>query len=86
MEDKDGKTCRDNRSTEDEDSRTDLSSSKYSRAVSEVSSGEFKATFSKKSKEPKDFWNVARPSPESMLIHISLMKKELLDVEEGLPF
>ncbi len=52
-----------------EDSGMDLSSN-YSSAVSEVSSREFEATYSKKYKDPKDFkqelWKNVGPLPERM--------------------
>jgi hypothetical protein len=58
--------------------------------VTEVSSGEFVASFSKKYKDPKDFkqelWNNAGPSPESMIVYINLLRKELEDTTADLSF
>jgi hypothetical protein len=57
--------------------------------LSEVSSGVFDAVHSNKFKVPDDFkeliWNKARPSPESMIILLGLLKDELEADQAGLP-
>jgi hypothetical protein len=72
-----------------EDSDMNISKD-YESNVTEVSSREFEASFSKKYKNPKDFkqelWNNTGPSPESMIVYINLLRKELEDANADLPF
>ncbi len=57
--------------------------------ASEVSSGVFDATHSNKFEEPDDFkkllWNIAGPSPGSMIILLDLLKDDLEADHAGLP-
>jgi hypothetical protein len=57
--------------------------------ASEVSSSVFDATHSNKFEEPNNFkkllWNVARPSPGSMIILLDLLKDDLKADHAGLP-
>jgi hypothetical protein len=50
----------------------------------------FEAAFSKKYENPKDFkqelWNSAGLLPESMILYINIIKKELKGANNGLPF
>jgi hypothetical protein len=58
--------------------------------ATEVSSGVFEATFSKKYEDPKDFkqelWNRAGPLPESMIVYLNLLRDELEYARTDLPF
>ncbi len=58
--------------------------------VIKVSSGEFKVAFSKKYKDPKDFKQELRSKAgsllESMILCINLLRKELKDAQDELPF
>jgi hypothetical protein len=57
--------------------------------ASEVSSNVFDATHSNKFEEPNNFkkllWNIARPSPRSMIILLDLLKDDLKADHVGLP-
>ncbi len=87
--DNDGKDYKTAKETGEEDSRLNLSEN-YNSDVMEVSSGKFEAVFPKKYKDPKDFkqelWNSAGLLPESIILHINIVKKELKDANYGLPF
>ncbi len=73
----------------EEDSRMNFSSD-YNSNVMEVSSGKFETAFSKKYEVPKDFkqelWNSAGPLPESMILYINIVKKDLKDANNRLLF
>jgi hypothetical protein len=67
-----------------------IRSEDYASNATEVSSGVFKATFSKKYEDPIDFkqelWNRAGPSPESMIVYLNLLRDELEYARTDLPF
>jgi hypothetical protein len=67
-----------------------IRSEDYASDATEVSSGVFEATFSKKYEDPKDFkqdlWNRAGPLPESMIVYLNLLQDELEYARTDLPF
>jgi hypothetical protein len=89
MDDEEGEAYNTAEESVGEDSDMNISKD-YKSDVTEVSSGEFEASFSKKYKDPKDFkqelWNNVGPSPESMIVYINLLRKELEDSTADLPF
>ncbi len=89
MDDKEGEVYITTEESVGEDSDMNISED-YKRDMTEVSSGEFEASFSKKYNDPKDskqeLWNNAGPSLESMIVYINLIRKELEDATADLPF
>jgi hypothetical protein len=88
-EDKEGEAY--NTAEESEGEESDMIRSEdYASNATEVSSGVFEATFSKKFEDPQDFkqklWNRAGPSPESMIVYLNLLWDELEYARTDLPF
>jgi hypothetical protein len=89
MNDKEGDAYNTAEESAGEDSGMNMSED-YKSNVTEVSSGIFEASFSKKYVDPKDFkqelWNSVGLLSESMIVYINLLRKELEDAHNNLPF
>ncbi len=89
MDDDEGKDYTSAEGTGEEDSGMNRTIN-YNSNVMEVSPGKFEAEFSNTYENPKDFkqklCNSAGPLPESMILYINIVKKELEDANNRLPF